>query len=86
MHVIENHFGNHLISTAEIERVLDRIRPHFQEDGGDIEVQRITDDMIVQIELKGSCKVCNVNKLPTRVAMERILKESYPEIKGVELV
>ena len=47
-------------TVAMIKELLDtRVRPAIQEDGGDIEYRGFTDDGIVQVKLKGSCRGCD---------------------------
>ncbi len=39
------------------ELLVTRVRPAIMEDGGDIEFRDFTEDGIVQLKLKGSCRV-----------------------------
>ena len=70
----------------KIKDALDQIRPFLQRDGGDIEFVEYTDDNIVRVRLQGHCAGCPGAQMTLRSVVERILKESYPEIKGVESV
>ena len=69
----------------KIKEALDQIRPFLQRDGGDIEFVEYVDG-IVKVRLQGHCAGCPGAQMTIKGVVERILKESYPEIKGVESV
>ena len=70
----------------KIKDALEQIRPFLQRDGGDIEFVELTADNVVNVRLQGHCAGCPGAQMTLRSVVERILKESYPEIKGVESV
>ena len=70
----------------KINNALDQIRPFLQRDGGDIEFVEYTEDNIVKVRLRGHCAGCPGAQMTIKGVVERILVESYPEIKGVEAV
>ena len=70
----------------KINNALDQIRPFLQRDGGDIEFVEYTEDNIVKVRLRGHCAGCPGAQMTIKGVVERILKESYPEIAGVEAV
>ncbi len=70
----------------KIKAGLDQIRPFLQRDGGDIEFVEYTDDNVVKVRLQGHCAGCPGAQMTIKGVVERILKESYPEIKRVETV
>ena len=65
---------------------MEQIRPFLQRDGGDIEFVEYTEDNIVKVRLRGHCAGCPGAQMTIKGVVERILKESYPEIAGVEAV
>lgn len=69
----------------KIKEALDQIRPFLQRDGGDIEFVEYVDG-IVKVRLQGHCAGCPGAQMTIKGVVERILKESYPEIKSVESV
>ncbi len=69
-----------------IKAGIDKIRPFLQRDGGDIEFVEYTEDGIVKVRLQGACKGCPGAQMTIKMVVEKILKEQYPEIKGVEAV
>ncbi len=70
----------------KINDALEQIRPFLQRDGGDIEFVEYTEDKIVKVRLKGHCAGCPGAQMTIKGVVEKILKESYPEIAGVEAV
>ena len=70
----------------KVKEVLETIRPMLQRDGGDIEFVELTDDNVVKVKLQGHCAGCPGAQMTLKAVVERIIKESYPEIKGVEAV
>lgn len=70
----------------KIKEALDQIRPVLQRDGGDIEFVELTDDNVVKVRLQGHCAGCPGARMTLKGIVEKIIKESYPEIKGVEAV
>ena len=70
----------------KIIEALGKIRPFLKRDGGDIEFVELTEDMIVKVRLQGHCAGCPGAQMTIKGVVERILKESYPEIQAVESV
>ncbi len=71
---------------AQIEEVLDAIRPYIQNDGGDVEFINLTDDGIVEIRLLGACVGCGLADVTVTQGIEQSLIEEIPGIIGVDLV
>ena len=69
----------------KIKEALEQIRPILQRDGGDIEFVDLTDDT-VHVRLQGHCAGCPGARMTLKGIVEKILKESYPEIAGVEAI
>ena len=70
----------------KIKDALAQIRPYLQRDGGDIEFVELTEDNVVKVRLQGHCASCPGAQMTIKGVVERLLKESYPEIQGVESV
>ena len=68
-----------------VEKVLQKIRPSLQADGGDIELVDIKDG-VVRVKLTGACGGCPMSQMTLKMGVERVLKEELPEVKGVEAV
>ena len=70
----------------KVETALQEIRPALQADGGDVELIDVTEDGIVKVKLKGACGGCPMAQLTLKQGIERLLKDSIPEVKSVESV
>ena len=69
-----------------IKTSIENIRPYLQRDGGDIEFVEYTEDKMVRVKLQGRCSGCPGAKMTLKNVVERVLREEYPEIAGVESV
>ena len=66
-----------------VEASLDTMRPYLNDDGGNVEVVEISDDMIVKLRLVGACSSCPQSFMTMKAGIEEAVKRSVPEIKGV---
>ncbi|MEM6552807.1 MAG: NifU family protein [Planctomycetota bacterium] len=71
---------------AQVRAILDRIRPAVQDDGGDLELVRITDEGVAQIRLHGACVGCPSSNMTLHMGVERYVREKVPQITGVEQI
>ena len=69
---------------SKINSVLERIRPYLQIDGGDVMLDKITDDGIVELKLLGACNTCPLRPMTLRAGIERALMYEIPEIRRIE--
>ena len=74
------------LNLENIEEVLNRIRPHLQVDGGDVEVVSIDNDSIVKVRLLGACNTCPLNLMTLRAGIERTLMLEFPQIVRIESI
>jgi len=70
----------------KVLNVLEQIRPYLQNDGGDIEFIDLTDDMVVNVKLKGACGSCPYSTMTLKNGVEAAVVKAIPEIKSVESV
>lgn len=70
----------------QVEKVLERIRPALQADGGDVELVEITADGVVKLRLQGSCIGCPSSTMTLQMGIERALKSEVPQVARVESV
>ncbi len=68
-----------------VEKVIDRIRPAVQMDGGDIQLVDIVDG-VVKVRLVGACVGCPSSAMTLKMGIERAIRNEVPEITGVEAV
>ena len=71
---------------AEVDSILDEIRPHLAVDGGNIEIVDITDDLTVKIKWIGNCVNCSMSGMTMKAGVEHTIKSKFPEIKAVEAI
>jgi Fe-S cluster biogenesis protein NfuA len=71
---------------GRVEASLDTMRPYLNDDGGNVEVVEITDDMVVKVKLVGACSTCPQSFMTMKAGIEEAVKRSVPEIKGVEAI
>ena len=65
---------------------LDEIRPFLEKDGGDISLESIANDKIVNVKLHGACVDCTVNQMTLKLGVETIIKKHVPHIEEVNAV
>ncbi len=70
----------------KVEASLDTMRPYLKDDGGNVEVVALTDDMIVQVKLLGACSTCPQSFMTMKAGIEEAVRRSVPEVKGVVAV
>ena len=70
----------------KVTEALDKIRPSLQADGGDVELIDVQQDGIVKVRLKGACAGCPMSQMTLKNGIERYLKQTVPEVQGVESV
>ncbi len=65
-----------------VEDSLSTIRPYLEEDGGDIKVVDIIDN-VVRVQLLGACVGCPMSEMTMKAGVEQAIKNAVPEIKKV---
>lgn len=69
----------------DVERVLGKIRPALQADGGDVELVDV-DGGVVKVRLTGACGGCPMATVTLKNGIEALLKEEIPSVQRVESV
>lgn len=67
----------------KVEKVLQKIRPALQADGGDIELVSVDEDGTVKVKLTGACGSCPMAQMTMAMGVEMALKKDVPEVKKV---
>ncbi len=73
------------LTSDNVEKVLDDLRPYLMSDGGNVELVEI-DGPIVKLRLQGACGSCPSSAMTLKMGIERRLREFIPEIVEVEQV
>ena len=69
----------------QVEKVLGKVRPNLQADGGDVQLVDVTGGT-VKVKLSGACAGCPMSTLTLKMGIERMLKAEIPAIKEVVAV
>ncbi len=70
----------------KIESSLDSIRPYLKADGGDVKINSISDDNVVQLEFVGACGNCSMSTMTFKAGVEAAIKRDVPEVKSIEVI
>ena len=73
------------LTEANVEAVLDEVRPYLMADGGNVELVEI-DGPIVRLRLQGACGSCPSSAATMTMGIKRRLLEAIPDISDVEEV
>ena len=66
----------------KVEQALESIRPFLKNDGGDIELIEIKDE-VVYVKLLGNCSGCHISASTMKLGVENTVKQFVPNIKEV---
>jgi Fe-S cluster biogenesis protein NfuA len=69
--------------TERVKKVLEKVRPYLQSDGGDIELVEVSDDLTVKVRLSGACYGCPYSLQTLKAGVEQALIKEVPEIREV---
>jgi len=67
----------------KVAKVIEKIRPRLQEDGGDIQLLDVKGG-VVKVRLQGACAGCPMAQMTLKNFVEAMIKKEVPEIKSVE--
>lgn len=71
----------------KIKKELEKIRPHLQRDGGDVEFISFDEkNGILKVKLEGACVHCPMAELTLREGIGKTIKEKIHQVKQVEAV
>jgi Fe-S cluster biogenesis protein NfuA len=70
---------------SDVEKVLGKIRPALQADGGDVELVDV-EGGVVKVRLTGACGGCPMASITLKNGIEALLKEEIPSVDRVESV
>ena len=73
-----------MISTERVQRVLDRVRPFLQADGGDIELLTVHGNS-ADVRLTGMCAGCPSAHMTLHVGIESALRDEIPGFESLRV-
>jgi len=71
------------LTTENVEKVLDELRPYLIADGGNVELVEL-DGPVVRLRLQGACGTCPSSTMTLKMGIERHGRAYIPEIVEVE--
>ncbi|MFH1350199.1 MAG: NifU family protein [Pseudomonadota bacterium] len=69
-----------------VEDALNKVRPSLQADGGDVQLVDVGEDGVVKVRLTGACGGCPMSQMTLKQGIEKVLKQSVPEVQRVESI
>lgn len=69
----------------EIKKVIHKLRPYLQRDGGDIEFVKF-EEGIVYVQMHGACAGCSMLDSTLKDGVEQILVEEVPGVLEVQAI
>ena len=72
-----------MLDKTKVQKVLDKVRPSLQMDGGDCELINVREDNVVEVRLTGACNGCPMSTMTLKAGIERVLKNEIPGIVEV---
>lgn len=70
---------------AEIKKVIEKIRPYIQRDGGDVEFVAF-DEGCVSVRMSGACHDCLMLDDTIKEGVEMILTDEIADVTSVKVV
>ena len=70
------------LTSENVEKALDELRPFLMADGGNVEVVEI-DGPVVKVRLQGACGSCPSSTMTLKMGIERKMREAIPEVSEV---
>lgn len=68
----------------KIEKILERIRPYIESDGGDIRLVSVDEASgVVKVSLHGACGTCPSAMMTLKGGVERAIRAECPWVKEV---
>jgi Fe-S cluster biogenesis protein NfuA len=69
-----------------IQAVLDGYRPTLFLDGGDVQLLQVDEKGVAHVKMLGACIDCPISVLTMKLGIQRLLKENFSEIRGVNAI
>lgn len=70
---------------ARVMRVIEKVRPFLQMDGGDIELVAIEDNNAL-VRLHGACTSCSISDVHMKLGVEDAIKREIPEFGDLVVI
>ncbi|XP_015968868.1 nifU-like protein 1, chloroplastic [Arachis duranensis] len=74
------------LTAANVDMVLEDVRPYLISDGGNVEVVSV-EDGVISLRLQGACESCPSSTTTMKMGIERVLKEKFGDsVKEIQQV
>ncbi|CAM8968819.1 unnamed protein product [Rhodiola kirilowii] len=74
------------LTVANVDLVLEDVRPYLIADGGNVDVVSV-DDGVISLQLQGACESCPSSTTTMKMGIERVLKEKFGDaVKDIRQV
>lgn len=73
------------VRVAEVEAVLESLRPALRADGGDVRLVGIDEQGWVELAWSGACQHCFASPTTLRAGIEPALRERCPWFRGIRV-
>jgi Fe-S cluster biogenesis protein NfuA len=74
-----------MITSEQVEAVLERVRPYMRADGGDVQLVRL-DGNSADVRFTGRCAGCPSAHMTLYMGIEQALRRAMPEFGAIRLV
>jgi Fe-S cluster biogenesis protein NfuA len=74
-----------MLTREQVQKVLGKVRPFLQADGGDIELVEVAGNS-VGVRFTGMCAGCPSAHLTLHQGVETVLREGLPEFESLRLM
>jgi len=81
--ILEIKGGENMSLKEKVEKVIEKVRPSLQMDGGDVTLVDVSEDGIVKVKLTGACGSCPMSQITLKMGIESTLRKEVPEVKEV---
>jgi len=68
---------------SKVQAAIESMRPYMQNDGGDLILENISDDLVVTVRFVGSCGTCPYSSMTLQNGVVEAIKRHAPEIQKV---
>jgi nifU protein, putative len=67
----------------KVNTAIESMRPYMQSDGGDLELESISDDLVVTVRFLGSCGSCPYSSMTLHNGVVQAIMHYAPDVKKV---
>jgi Fe-S cluster biogenesis protein NfuA len=68
---------------SAVNDALASVRSYLHQDGGDVSLVEVSDDLVVKIRLHGNCKDCSMKIMTMKAGIVESIKRTVPQVKEV---